>query len=261
MQLQDFACFYNGIVKANLTPAYAQAILPIAIHKKIQEQNKAILLLHGFSSSPAVFRLLLPFLNDYDGIEVPLLPGHGESIEIFSMLQGTQLLQFVEEKYEALRKKYETVDVLGLSLGGLLAHHLNTCFTLHHLYLLAPAFDLYINQKTVHLISWLNYLGFHSVRSFAGNLHDTPHCEIAYRQLPLKTLQEVLHLIQSYIFKPVQCPTDLFLGSYDQVIHSERVAQRFAGCPHTTVHWLKQSAHVLPLDSDITQIQSVFTRK
>lgn len=48
---------------------------------------------------------------------------------------------------------------------------------------------------------------------------------------------------------------DLFLGRHDDVVASAHVARRFENFYHqATIHWLEQSAHVLPLDGDIDQI-------
>ena len=49
-------------------------------------------------------------------------------------------------------------------------------------------------------------------------------------------------------------PTDLFLGSFDEVVDSEQVAKRFFNAPQCNIHWLQNSAHVLPLDNDVNAI-------
>ncbi|MGL6036951.1 MAG: alpha/beta hydrolase, partial [Legionella sp.] len=44
------------------------------------------------------------------------------------------------------------------------------------------------------------------------------------------------------------------LGAHDQVVNSKKVEQLFSSLPNATIHWLSNSAHVLPLDNDLAQI-------
>lgn len=86
-------------------------------------------------------------------------------------------------------------------LGGLLACHLASRFSLNHLYLLAPAPDLHlaINQALT-VAKCCHALGFHAIRSVAGNLYTSNAYEIAFRQLPLTTIIELLTLINQFDF-------------------------------------------------------------
>ena len=220
-------------------------------------KDKALLLLHGFSSTPAVYRLLLPYLTQYDTIIAPTLPGHGTQLDDFSQVKASNWLNAVEQECDKLCREYTTIDVLGLSLGGLLACHLSHRFTLNHLYLLAPALDLQFNVSAAITLAFvLQSLGFCRLRANAGDLHTNHSCEIAYRQLPLSTIIEVLRLIKHFQFVLPTCPTDVFLGEYDKVVNSKKVAARFtlSEPEHIKIHWLKNSAHVLPLDGDIEMI-------
>jgi carboxylesterase len=58
-----------------------------------------------------------------------------------------------------------------------------------------------------------------------------------------------LSFIHSQTITQPNCPTDLFLGRHDKVIDVQTVAQRYAN-QAVQIHWLEQSAHVLPLDTD-----------
>lgn len=231
----------------------------ISLLAPINQQNgkkrRALLLLHGFGSSPAVYRFLLPFLSCYDAVICPVLPGHAEDLESFSKITRNDWLLAVEQQCEMLQRQFNSVDVMGLSLGGLLACHLSQRFTLNHLYLLAPAIDLRLPlNKILKLFKVLKWLGFNQLRSTAGNLYASKHCEIAYRKLPLSSLIEILTLIKQFHFSPPSCPTDVFLGRHDKVVASELVAARFAHKKNITIHWLAHSAHVLPLDTDMETI-------
>ncbi len=256
MNLDDFRCMRQGKSLFILQEKEARKLTPIEIHNPHNKKDHALLLIHGFSSSPAVFREILGACAGYDAIVVPVLPGHGDSIHAFASSKAAEWLQHVEAIYGSLQEEYTHVDVLGLSLGGLLASHLASRFKVNHLYLLAPAFDLHLAIPSIMtLTKCLNWLGFRKLRSHAGNLYTPQFCEIAYRQLPLTTIIEILTLINEFQFILPTCPTDLFLGRYDEVVASECVAGRFANHSTTRIHWLNESAHVLPLDGDIQYIR------
>lgn len=225
--------------------------------KKINSprHDTALLLLHGFSSSPAVYRALVPRLPNYDAIIVPTLPGHAENIQAFGEVSADKWLIAAEKICHELTHSYQRVDVMGLSLGGLIACHLSQVFSLHHLYLLAPALSLRLNTTITSIgIHLLKRLGFTAVRNFAGNIHRNEYSELAYRQLPLSTILTLMDLIKNFDFRSPACDTDLFLGAYDNVVHSDEVAKLFAGLPNVKTHWLKNSAHALPLDGDLSTI-------
>jgi carboxylesterase len=218
--------------------------------------ERALLLLHGFSSSPAVYRRLIPALTPaYDAIVCPALPGHGESIAAFTKVKASDWVTATEQVCEGLMSNFRHVDVLGLSLGGVLACNLSQRFALHHLYLLAPALALQLNVPlALKLASILRCLGCKRMRNRAGNLHSQGYCELAYRQVPITAVVEILTLINTYQFVPPSCPTDVFLGRFDKVVNLNFVETCFAHLPNTTIHWLEHSAHVLPLDGDVDSI-------
>lgn len=253
MNLDDFRCMRRGRPLATVSKDDKKLLQ--AINRRNGDNQRALLLLHGFSSTPAVFRYLMQQLPPYDAIICPLLPGHGVNLDLFSQQKAGEWLPMTEKLCAELVSEFKEVDVLGLSLGGIIANHLATRFKLNHLYLLAPAFDLHlaINQS-IQIARFLNYLGFRRLRSYAGNLFTTKACEIAFRQLPLPTIIEVLTFIKEFPFVPPPCPTDVFLGCHDEIVSSEDVALRYQPYAQATIHWLQQSAHVLPLDGDIETI-------
>lgn len=213
-------------------------------------KHKALLMLHGFTSSPAVFRFLIPEITQYDAIVCPVLPGHTGYLKELATVTAQDWITAAENACETLLNEYQQVDVLGLSLGGLLACHLNKKYPLNHLYLLAPALDLYIPINLVlKLLTVLKTMGFSQFYANAGNILAS-NTEITYRRIPLTTIKEVLTLIKTFEWIPPQNPVDLFLGSQDTVVNSQKIAQRFSQCTQVKLHWLSNSAHVLPLDND-----------
>lgn len=253
MNIEDFRYMHRGKQLSAITKQDVALMEPI--NQRGKGTGRALLMLHGFSSSPAVYRLLIPQLKHYDAIVCPVLTGHAESIEAFSHSNASEWLETATNACDALIKEYKTVDVLGLSLGGLLACELSKRFPINHLYLLAPALKLHLHiPAMIMLTKTLKALGFRYLRNAAGNLFTNSQAEIAYRQLPLSTILEILQLMRDYKLVAPTCPVSLFLGRFDEVVASEEVEQLFASLPNVTVHWLEHSAHVLPLDGDLDEI-------
>ena len=252
--LDDFVWMYKG--KQIHTPHQNELSLMLPKEEKSHDQKKtALLMLHGFSSSPAVFRQLAPQIDKYDCIYIPQLAGHGTNLRDFETSTAQKWLSSGCDAYQHLAKSYEHVDVLGLSLGGLIACHLAHQFPIHHLYLLAPALDLVSSLPALLKISKICHkLGFKFVRNVGGRVFRSKEEELLYRLLPLPTVIEILNFIQNYQHKGWTHPTTLFLGTHDNVVNSTSVINKLTNCLNMDIVLLENSGHVLPLDEDLQQI-------
>ncbi len=253
MNKNDFCYMLRGEHIGDLEKKDFLLLKPIAQTGK--KHDRALLLIHGFSSTPAVYRQLIPLLKGYDAIFCPKLPGHAESIEAFSHVTAEDWLSFITQTCIELFAQYQKVDVVGLSLGGLLASKLSEQFAFNHLFLLAPALKLKMKiDLQLKLATLFQRLGFKELRGAAGNLITNNQAEISYKKLPLSTIMEMLKLVIQNCWIPPTVPTDLFLGRHDEVVDSEYLEKLFNKLPNVTIHWLENSAHVLPLDHDLEQI-------
>lgn len=85
----------------------------------------ACLLLHGFAGSPAELRPLIQALQKKGfTLSAPLLPGHGTQPEELRETRWPDWVRRAEQELVALRERYQTVHVVGFSMGGLIALHL-----------------------------------------------------------------------------------------------------------------------------------------
>lgn len=253
MNPNDFRYMLRGKPLADLKKEDCSLLKPI--DHQGSKKKCALLLLHGFTSSPAVYRCLIPQLKKYDALVCPVLPGHAESIETFSKTKSGDWLRFAMQHGDSLFKEYQKVDILGLSLGALLACQLSQHFQFNHMFLLAPALKLKMDiNKNAKLLKLLRTFGFCELRNKAGDMCSDLHAEISLRRLPVSPVIELFTLIHEYQWVAPSCPLDLFLGAYDRVVDSEHVEKMFSNLPNATIHWLANSAHVLPLDNDLNQI-------
>lgn len=253
MNKNDFRYMFQQKQVRDLDDSDYSLIAPI--QQVSATKRRALLLIHGFTSSAAVYRCLIPQLKTYDAIFCPNLPGHGSSIQEMQQATAQEWLACGRELAVSLLNEYEQVDVAGLSLGGLLVSLLAAEYQFNRIFLFAPALKLCMNERTyLKLAQALYYLGFRELRGSAGSIMQPGQEEISYRRLPIASVKELFRLILSYQYQPMNAPTELFLGRHDAVVSSQSVADLFANDPNATIHWLDNTAHVITLDGDLAQI-------
>lgn len=107
---------------------------------------KAILLLHGFLTDPLDFDFIMEdLLNRYDYVCPLVFPGHGIERD-FENFHVNETFDLTLRTFDELALKYETVDVMGYSMGGAIATYLSNVRNFNKLILLAPA-NKFFNWK------------------------------------------------------------------------------------------------------------------
>jgi carboxylesterase len=82
----------------------------------------ATLLVHGFGDTPQSLAELARRLHAHGSdVRVPLLPGHGRTLEAFARSRAEDWLGAARVELRALRARYDQVTVVGLSMGGAIA--------------------------------------------------------------------------------------------------------------------------------------------
>jgi carboxylesterase len=112
--------------------------------------SEAVLIIHGFTGRTSEMAFLAGTLNDRGyTVSVPRLPGHGTNGQDFLQTDRHQWLRHVIDSYLNLRLEYDSVHVVGLSMGGVLAVLLASRFRPSSLTLCAPA--LLLRRKNIVL--------------------------------------------------------------------------------------------------------------
>ncbi len=84
--------------------------------------RRAVLILHGFGDTPQTVGYLATHLHDLGyAVRAPLLAGHGRTLREFGQSTAAQWLAAAERELVSLQQEYETVGVVGVSMGGALA--------------------------------------------------------------------------------------------------------------------------------------------
>lgn len=86
------------------------------------KNNKAVLLVHGYTGSPSQMAMLGYVLNQAGyTVYAPLLAGHGTCVEDLQETTASDWYNSVLKAYKYLQQAYSDIAVVGVSLGGLLA--------------------------------------------------------------------------------------------------------------------------------------------
>lgn len=81
-----------------------------------------VLLVHGFGDTPQTLQYLATYLHAQGwGVRAPLLPGHGRTLDEFAATRADEWIDCAREELALLRSRYETVAIVGLSMGGSIA--------------------------------------------------------------------------------------------------------------------------------------------
>jgi carboxylesterase len=84
--------------------------------------SAGVLLLHGFGDTPQTLGYLATYLHGQGwGVHVPLLPGHGRTLDVFRASRMTDWIGEARGALAQMRARYESVSIVGLSMGGSLA--------------------------------------------------------------------------------------------------------------------------------------------
>jgi len=129
--------------------------------------NEGVLILHGFTGSPWEVRPVAERLASTGrSIAMPVLAGHGTNVADLDQTTWHDWLASAIAARAWLDRRCDTIHVVGLSMGGLLAVLVANDFgaaRLGSLTLLAPAFTLGTVPtaaiKTFHTIGWPKVLG------------------------------------------------------------------------------------------------------
>lgn len=118
--------FLIGYEDKNLTPLESDesSVFSEKARSILLKQNsdKAILLIHGFPSTPSMYAYSAQRLYEAGwDVHAPLIPTFGSDPKEFENTNFTQWFAYICQYYEKMRKAYPTVHVLGTSMGALLA--------------------------------------------------------------------------------------------------------------------------------------------
>ena len=201
--------------------------------------QKAALLVHGFPGTPAEVRPLAAALHAQGWtVHAPLLPGFGPQIHDLFTYHQEAWVTAVQDAQRALRADYETVLLLGYSLGGAIALNVAAQTPPDGLALLAPFWQIGgsataflwrgIRQlfPEIQIFKWVDFSNPNIQRVFENWRRvvdlDDPEVQTALQEIrvPARFIDEVLALGQAAktAAPAIGLPTLVVQGSQDKTI-------------------------------------------
>jgi carboxylesterase len=217
------------------------------------------LVLHGFTGNPHSMRGIAEALAEAGfAVELPLLPGHGTSVDDMLTTGWTDWSAAAEAAYQRIVAACPggKVVVVGLSMGGTLTLWLAE----HHPEVAGIALVNPLAQDQPALREFAEALlasGEQTMAGIGSDIADPDGHETAYELTPLaplKSLGDALPAIAAGL-STIACPTLLLNSPQDHVVppaDSDAVAAAVSGPVERVT--LERSFHVATLDYDKTLV-------
>jgi carboxylesterase len=208
--------------------------------------EKACLLIHGFTGGPFEVSPLADRLRaEGTYCRIPTLPGHGEVHPRHrSHIIWQDWVQAMEVEAKDLSMQYGAFDLVGFSMGGLIAAYIANRFPVRRLVLLNTA---------VIYVSPGRFLKEMNRRLQAGDW--SYYTKI--KGTPIRTTIQFMRLVRQ--LKPeisrLQLPTFIAQGQQDQIVHpasARYLEKKIAG--DKVVHYFPKSRHLICLDVEAEEL-------
>ncbi len=212
-----------------------------------------VLVLHGFTGNCGSMRGLATAFHDAGhAVEMPLLPGHGTSVEDMIPTTWSDWSGAAEAAYQQLAARCDQVAVAGLSMGGTLTvwlagHHpeIAAIVCINPLVEAPEGMEATIRQLTA--------AGEATIPGIGSDIADPDVTESAYELSPvapmLSMLDAAAHL--RALLPQIACPTLILTSPQDHVVPPEN-SDILAGAVSGPVErvTLERSYHVATQDYD-----------
>jgi carboxylesterase len=243
-----------------LTPDRPE-ILPGAEPFSAEGGPAGALVLHGFTGTPQSMRgVAEAFAAAGFAVELPLLPGHGTSVEDMAQYGWNDWVAAAEEAYDRLGGRCSSIVVVGLSMGGALTAWMAARHPeIRGIVCINPG----VKPSPPEVRDLLRTTLEGGTAFFQGPGNDIAdpegERELAYEQMSLAAASSFFQGQDDLeaILGDIRCPVLIITSRQDHVVepsNSDYLAERVSG-PVERV-WLERSFHVATLDYDKAEIES-----
>lgn len=219
--------------------------------------GKAVLLIHGWTSTPYEVRRLGKFLNEEGGYTVlaPMLRGHGTVPKDLEQVGLQEWLGDLTRAYDELKREHQKVFVAGTSIGANLGIFLATQKTdVAGLVLMAMPYRVKLERSAILCARILKLFKNYSTKFYPPTfgVADSITRIIAYRQYPLKSALETFEIIKKTrtLLGQVKQPCFIIQSRHDHVIANNSLEKIFAaiGSVKKEKKYLKKAYHTFISD-------------
>ena len=219
-----------------------------------KNKKVGVLLVHGFTGSPASMRPWAEYLNQKGyTVRVPLLPGHGTKPEDLNEVTWDQWPAKVEAELDELFKSCSKVFICGLSMGGGTTLNVATRLSkkLSGIILVNPMIHVaFIGPEVAYFLS-----RFQKLRKSVGDDIKRPGVtEWGYDALPTRGVYQLLKMLKytRSLLHDVTVPMQLFHSVDDHTlpVSNTEIIMKSVGSRIKQRIELTNSYHVATLDYD-----------
>jgi carboxylesterase len=217
------------------------------------------LVVHGFTGNPGSMRgLAQAFAAAGFTVDLPLLPGHGTSVEDMLATNWDDWSTAAEAAYTALASRCEKVVVAGLSMGGTLTTWLASRHPeMAGIVLVNPAVEPPADSF-VEMMQGMAATGADTIPGIGSDIAMPGISEGAYEGTPITPLLSLLAAETDLAERlgDIRCPVLLFTSPQDHVVppsSSDFLAARVSGPVERVT--CERSYHVATMDFDAEDIE------
>jgi len=221
--------------------------------------DAGVLVVHGFTGNPGSMRgLAEAFAAAGFSVELPLLPGHGTSVDDMIPTRWEDWSGAAEAAYTELASLCGEVVVAGLSMGGTITAWLAARHPeIAGIVLVNPAIEPPA-ESFLEVVEGMKATGADRFQGIGSDIAkpDTP--EGAYEDTPIAPLQSLFEAQAALVpmLGDIRCPVLLFNSPQDHVVppsSSDFLAERVSGPVERVT--LARSYHVATMDYDKDEIE------
>ncbi|CAG7649531.1 Thermostable monoacylglycerol lipase [Paenibacillus solanacearum] len=219
----------------------------------MESHNQGCLLLHGFTGGPYEVIPLARHLEQSLGLQcrIPVLPGHDQDLAMLGGVTFHDWLDSASREAQRLMNDCESVDLIGFSMGGLLAACLANRFPVRRLVLL--------NAAAIY-ISPLRLVAYTASRLL---IRDWANLRRAKNVPPQATVEflKLARLAKSRELPRIHVPTLIVQGAQDPIVHPRSgryIYKRLKG--ERELRMFPQSRHMICLDREAPELFAVVER-
>ena len=221
--------------------------------------RRAVLILHGFGDTPQTVGYLAEHLHGLGfTVRAPLLAGHGRTLREFGRSGADAWLDAARRELDGLRQEYETIGVVGVSMGGALSVILASESGAHPpaaLVLIAPYLSMRPRARRLAALHW----AFSPFIGYLPSREDASIRDEAERRLNrgfgtvtprlLNQLQRIVSRARSALTH-VTAPTLVIQSREDNRIDPGAAQQAFErlGASEKRFEWTEGGGHVITVD-------------
>lgn len=210
-----------------------------------------VLLIHGFTGSPAAMRGLGEYLNQNQGYTTLgiRLPGHGTHVDDLRRPAWRDWLTTVEDGLNLLRGMCDQVYVAGISMGGVLTLIAASRYQVQGVAALSTPYGLTGDWRVRFMRPLSLFVPKFKKPAAVGNRAETSYAYFVPHAIA--EAAELAKLMQESLPK-INIPVLLIQSRGDKVIEPnalDLISEQLQRLPPETL-WLETSGHVITLDQE-----------